>query len=80
MDELTKSCIAIIAWTIVFCAGLYIGCKINKPVGVIIMLADAIVLYIKMKASCEVTSANRRRRKYESKQWEYIEEALRDDK
>lgn len=79
MDELTKGCIAILAWTAIFCAGLYIAGRVNKPIGIIIMLTDAIVLYIKMKASCEVTSANKRRRKYERKQWEYVEEALEDD-
>ena len=80
MDELTKGCIAILAWTAIFCAGLAIGCKANKAIGILIMLTDCIVLYVKMKASCEVTSANRRRRKYERKQWEYIEEALKNDK
>jgi hypothetical protein len=38
------------------------------------------VLYIKLRASDEVSAANKRRRKYERKQWEYVEEALEDDR
>lgn len=79
-DDLTKSCIAILAWTGIFIAGLTIGCEVNKAIGIIIMLTDALVLYIKLKASDEVSAANKRRRKYERKQWEYVEEALEDDR
>lgn len=80
MDDLTKGCIVICLWTAIFIVGLIIGCRANKPIGIIIMLTDALVLYIKLRASDEVSAANKRRRKYERKQWEYVEEALEDDR
>ena len=80
MDDLTKSCIAILAWTGIFIAGLTIGCEVNKAIGIIIMLTDVLVLYIGLKASCEVQAERRRRRRYEQQQWRYAEEALEDDR
>lgn len=80
MDELTKGCLYILLWTAIFIGGLCIACDVSKPIGIIIMFADVIVLYVKMKASCEVTSANRRRRRYEADAVRRWEEAMRDDK
>jgi hypothetical protein len=80
VDDLTKGCLYILLWTAIFIVGLIIGCRANKPIGIIIMLTDALVLYIKLKASCEVQAERRRRRRYEQQQWRYAEEAHEDEK
>ena len=80
MDELTKGCIYIMLWTGIFCAGLYIAGRVNKPIGVIIMLSDALVLYVKLRAQTEVQNSVRRRRRYEADAVRRWEEAMRDDK
>lgn len=80
MDELTKGCIYILLWTAIFCAGLYIAGRVNKPIGIIIMLTDALILYIKLRAQTEVQQSVRRRRRYEADAVRRWEEAMKDDK
>jgi hypothetical protein len=80
MDELTKGCLAILLWTAIFIGGLCIGCDVNKPIGIIIMVTDALVLYIKLRAQTEVQNSDRRRRRYEADAVRRWEEAMRDDK
>lgn len=80
MDDLTKGCIVICLWAAIFSGGLIIACRVNKPLGIVIMLTDALCLYIKLRAQTEVQAERRRRRRYEQQQWRYAEEAHEDEK
>lgn len=79
-DDLTKSCIFICTWALIFCVGLFLAGVLSKPFGLLIMATDTAVLIIKLKASAQVKSAYDRRRKYELYLLEQTRKEQEDDR
>lgn len=80
MDNLTKSCIFICNWALIFCIGLFLASVLSKPFGILIMATDTAVLIIKLKADAAVLSEKKRRRKYEEYLLEQTRKEQEDDR
>lgn len=78
MDDLTKSCIFICTWALIFGIGLVIAGVLSKPIGIIIMVTSTAVMMIRLRADVEIESERRRRKRYEEYVMNEYRKALED--
>ena len=80
MSDLTKSCLIICLWAIVFVIGLIIAGEANKALGIVIMISSTSILLVKINAEDKLDKRQERLDRYVKRMSELIEEERRNDK
>lgn len=80
MDDLTKGCLFICCWALIFIIGLFMAGILSKPIGILIMLTSTIILIVKLRADDEIDKKQQRLERYIEDAERRAREALKNER